>query len=282
MVKEENNIIWRLVPYTKGFYQVSNYGSVRTVSKENMMFNINSVFTTLYTPVMVGNKMRVYDKYSINIPCIHIKTKSANFVRPLSTVVYASFHGIDNLSIDEIFHIDGNEQNNNIDNLILCEQLTKKRIIEQFYDKNAERIISDSLVDLSGMKFITEYSMNGIKQNLHTNIASVARVIDFPFSRVKNVLSAKKMLSHSNKIFKKGNGPYSIDTSLIVNNNMCLSNSARTLYNRFILQYDTKGLLVRIYTNLYEVCMQNHFSYSAIENAIINRSIFEGFLWIAE
>lgn len=274
-------IKWKVIPNTSGMYQVSDLGQIRMIKKEYRIFNIKNISDSIYTHVEQAVKIKRYGNFTLKIPYMVFETHLGRTCCPVSSIVYSSFYGIADLSHEEIYHIDGNEMNNSKDNLILCERDTKTDLIKKYYDTKDEIIrVPESL--LHNFRFISVYNVEGVKQNIYSSVNQASRALSVPMHIIMSVVDARKMLVYENKIFRRGNGPYIVETALIRDQEIVVSNTSSQLNNRFILQYNSEGRLICVYNNFTEAAVRNNMPPYVIKNAIANSQILEGFLWFIE
>ncbi len=272
---------WKVIPNTSGMYQISDLGQIRMIKKEYRIFNIKNISDSIYTHVEQAVKIKRYGNITLKIPYLVFESHLGRMSCPVSSIMYSSFYGIAGLSHEEIYHIDGNEMNNSKDNLIMCERDTKIDSIKKYYDTKDEKIrVPESL--MYNFRFVSVYNMEGVKQNIYSSVNQASRALSIPMHIITSVADARKMLVYENKIFRRGNGPYIIDTALIRNEEIVVSNTSSQLNNRFILQYNSEGRLICVYNNFTEAAVRNNISPYLIKNAIANSQILEGCLWFIE
>jgi hypothetical protein len=275
------NIRWRTVPNTNGFYQVSELGQLRMIKKELSTYNIHNITGNIFSIIPFTVKDKNYGDMKLKIPHYQIDTISGKITIAASTLVFSAFHGIMNLDHHEIFHLDGNELNNSVDNLILCEKDSKKRMVKMYYDEKSEMIQLPNNT-MKNFQVISVYNLEGYKQDIYINRKICSRILNIPIHIIVSVMEGNKMLAYEGKIFKQGDGPYVIDTSLILDNKIILTNSSSMLNRRLVLQYDANGNLKKVYNNYHEASVQNNFSIQAIKDAIQKKSILNRCIWILE
>jgi len=105
------NEIWKDIPGWEGFYQASDYGQIKSLSRKITLYNNG----TYYTKEKIKNQSinrKGYPIVSLNKPEIQ-KTMTVHRLVALTFTPNVN-------NKPEINHIDGNKLNNNINNLEWC------------------------------------------------------------------------------------------------------------------------------------------------------------------
>jgi hypothetical protein len=149
--------IWKDIPDYEGYYQISNYGRVKSLSR----FQWNG-----FKKWKSKEKMLKYGIGTSGYYFIILCKNSITTNKMVHRIVGKVF--IDNpLNKKEINHIDGNKLNNKFDNL---EWLTPKENSRHFWEK----------LDSSKLRKERSFRMMGnkisIKNNLRTNIDKLEKV----------------------------------------------------------------------------------------------------------
>jgi hypothetical protein len=280
-VNLNKNLRWRTIPNTNGFYQVSEFGQLRMIDKELCTFNIQNITGNIFKVIPYILKEKNYGDIRIKVPYLHLYTVDGKVTYPVSSIVISAFHGIVDLDHNEIYHLDGNELNNSIDNLILCERDSKSRMIKMYYDDKSECIHLPHNT-MKNFHIISEYNLEGFKQNVYVNRKICSRILNIPEHFILSVMQGSKMLEYDGKIFKQGDGPYIINTSMIKERKMVISNSSSLLNRRLVLQYKSDGKLKSIYNNYMEAAEHNKISIHEVKDAIQKKMLLKDCMWIVE
>lgn len=277
---------WRTIPYTNGFYQISEYGDVRIVNNNARTFNINTLYSNKYDEVICERKICKYGETEVEVPYLTYKTAHGKVTFPVSSLVYAAFYGIYDLGHENILHIDVNELNNGLDNLILCEKTAKLNYLQQ-YKRNALSLSLPEVNTVSGLRSkaristgVSEYSMDGIRQNVFVSIPEASRFTNISIQIINKALS-DKLLHVENRIFKKGIGPAVIDTHLIRHNIIIIPDSPYA-NNKKIFQYDLRGKLYCVYNNIFEASTVSKVSIPTLKKCLKSIERYNDFIWLPE
>ena len=103
------NLRWRTLPYTNGFYQISDQGEVRKISKFANTYSIQSICMPKYSVLEFERKQYIYSDTQFECPVIRYRSEFGLEQKAISTLMYEAFHGIYHLTNESIIHLDGNE-----------------------------------------------------------------------------------------------------------------------------------------------------------------------------
>lgn len=273
--------IWKTIPLTNGFYQVSDLGDIRTVKRENRHFSLKNLSKQIYTPVSVKKHTKKYNNNSFKVPFVEIEELNYKTTKPLSAIVYSAFHKIGNLSHLEIFHVDGNEFNNSIHNLILCEKKIKLKILQ-----SNNNIISSQNKNLLLPHHITQslslYNHNGIRIKYFQSINELNNIIDLPTRTIGKILNNMLYFHYNSLIIKRGIGPVVIDTNFLQYNMFNWPKLYKKLWTNLFFQFDKNGFLKEIYNNIFEASISNKISINELYDAALNYKLLSNYYWIIE
>jgi hypothetical protein len=124
----KHNEVWQFVYGVKGYYQISSMGNIRKLSKWMKNYGIQ-----VYSDVKFENvKSEFLDRKILNtnvkIPAVRLMFDNDKpSLWPISVLMMNTFMGVLNVSSSEIIHLDGNEQNNNMSNLLLSNFALKNQ-----------------------------------------------------------------------------------------------------------------------------------------------------------
>jgi hypothetical protein len=122
-------IHWKVIPNTNGFFQISSLGDVRKVNIPDISLSVHHLIKIKYLPVERVYSMVKLDEYSILLPEIEYMSVHGVLRKPISVLMFMAFHGISDVNWTEIFHLDGNAKNNSLDNLVLTTKEDKIRYL---------------------------------------------------------------------------------------------------------------------------------------------------------
>ena len=277
---------WRTIPYTNGFYQISELGDIRTVNNNAKTFNISTLYSNKYDEVACERKIYKYGETEVEIPYLTYKTLHGKVTFPVSSIMYAAFYGIYDLGHENILHTDANELNNSLDNLILCEKTGKVNYIQQ-YKRNALNLSLPEVNTVFGSKSktrastgVSEYGINGIRQNVFVSIPETSRMTNINTNIINKAL-CEKLLHIDYRVFKKGIGPAVIVTHLIRNNVVIIPGSPY-INGKKIFQYDLDGKLYCVYNNIFEASVFSEIAIPKLSKCLKNMERHNDYIWISD
>lgn len=100
----ENVEVWKDIEEFKGLYQVSNFGNVKSVER----FINTRIYPSQIMKPFIGNNGCVM---------VHLRNGKKQLRRSVGKLVALTFIGIPPKNAKQIKHLDGNQQNNHLDNL---------------------------------------------------------------------------------------------------------------------------------------------------------------------
>jgi hypothetical protein len=279
---------WRNIPYTNGYYQISEHGDLRVVSKKCRLYGIGIVNQEKYEAVPVHLKRRHYRGVDIDIPTVSIKTAGASIELSVSSLMYAAFHGLYNVEPENILHLDCNELNCSIGNLILCEKDDKIHFVLK--NKSNALLFQYPTLTAGGFKAyssarrslgISEYNLEGKRVEVYLNAAHLSKVSGINLQTVKKVVSGFKFLELNKRIFKVGFGPKYIDTHLIAERKMVITNHTASNKEKKVFRYDTKGRLNYVYNNFFEAAAFNSIDPERMKDCMRSQQLCNDFVFLA-
>lgn len=285
----KKNLRWRTIPYTYGFYQISNKGNLRKITNSLKCFTLYSFTKSKYEDVQYFTRKFKYQGIHFDYPVVRYKTEYGLEVKPICSLVYEAFHGIFNIPIENIMHIDGNEFNNDIDNLILCPKDDRYKYA---FDKNINKcFFYIPTVDVNGFKTYTdqlsricvsEYGINGSRINIYRSIAHVSEELNIPRHELEKVFDGIKKLEYEGRIFKLGYGPEFIDVHLIAKNQLIPFNSTSSYNFKLVFKYHKNGKLDCIYNNLKEAGEKNRIKFDELKHVLLESKLYADSIWMFE
>lgn len=176
--------IWKPVPDYENYYEVSNYGRIKSIEKEAKLgFNLN--YTSHVKAKILSQQLEV----NVNLKtlrvgfCVDYVTKDIR-VRDL---VYKAFIGDVNLKNYTVIHLDGNGENCMAENLGLRlkrekdrkKQAYRERLEKQGWTDQSKPYQNLSLVDMEGeiWKPLVNYETRYMVSNLG-RIKSIPRKVE--------------------------------------------------------------------------------------------------------
>lgn len=279
---------WRNVPYTNGYYQVSEQGDVRVVSKKCRMYADGLLTDQKYEAVPVVLKRKNYKRIELLIPAVTLKTEWAVSDTAVSSLIYAAFHGLSNIAPENILHLDANEQNNDIRNLILCDRDEKINFIQK--NRDNALVFQYPTQTATGFKAysparrslgISEYDLEGKRLAVYLNAAHLSYVRGINIQTIRKVVSGFKFLEFNDRIFKIGFGPAHVDAHLISEKKMVITNHTASNKEKKIFRYDTLGKLNCVYNNLFEAAAFNSIDLNCIKDCMRTKLQYKDYIYLA-
>lgn len=285
----KRNVRWRTIPYTYGFYQISEYGDLRKVSKHTKHFNVLTLSTPRYETLSYEKKTIHYNTFDIDIPILKYKTEIGTETKPVASLMYEAFHGIYNIPIDNILHLDGNEFNNELSNLILSPyddryRYAKSKAMNQFHHFLPTVINNGSKVytTMKSKIALSEYSSKGILTKVYPGIVQACKELEMDRNQMYKALNGIKELTINGNIYKLGYGPEFIDTHLIQKRKLIVYNTSSSLARRLVLQYANTGKLNYVYNNILEATVYNNVCIEKLKEIIQCNGLYEEYIWMYE
>jgi hypothetical protein len=281
------NIIWRTIPYTKGIYQISSEGVVRKILTSFSNINTYKYKGSLYEDLNYSICEDKIENLSFNYYSVKIKRKNKEEEIAISSLMYEAFHGIIGIKNNEILHLDGNEFNNSLKNLILCKSEHKKEyhfILKSSHYTSINTFSSNNnemkLLKNGRVICVSVYNNKGELKNIYSDIVETSKKCKVSTDEIKRCLYGIKKLNSTFLIFKLGIGPKKIDTSLIAKSLIVSNNSVGILNLKMVLKYNLKGNLLHVYNNAVEASLQNNINFDMFRKVqkrptIINNNIWE-------
>lgn len=288
----ENKIVWYVIPYTKGKYQISNYGDVRRVLQH--VFDRSELkkkgFSFFTEKVQSYSKQVKLFGINFNIPLVVIEQHGTYVQRAINSLMYESILGVRNLNYLNIVHLDGNDFNFNLENLLICTEYENATYKSSCYLRKSKPLLPcvnkfNNNKDFVHTKFksycISEYNTEGIRTNLYAGIVDFCR--DKAIDRISAVRILKNIdYSFYGKFYLHGYGPWKIDLSLINNKHIKLEVMLPKYGKKNIIQLDSRGFLKNVYNNLIDASFSNQLPSSEIKRAIIQNKKYEQSYWFKD
>lgn len=167
--------IWKDIKNYEGLYQISNKGRVKSLLKERISGRYRIVMTYKERILKLGLNSQGYPKI-----CLSKNGKAKTF--RVNRLVLAAFKGETSL---ECNHIDGNKENNRVENLEYCTNSENK--------KHAYRI---GLMNRRGEKHHLAKINNAIVKNIRANkynltVQEFSALYQISVAAVRNVINQK-------------------------------------------------------------------------------------------
>ncbi len=276
------NEIWTFIPTTKGFYQISNLGRVRKVIRTLKSYGIHIYSGPIYEIIEPKRIVRNYLNIVHQIPAVRITLHDMMFSKfPVSELMFLAFHGISNIQVNEIIHLDGNEENNALDNLILAKPIFKLQYLalnEISKFQTLEK--SESQNQIAFAARVSKYSMNGELQKVFSNLLQVENADGILRRELLQSLTARRILPINDYFYKRGNGPQILGFSIIKEGAISPANFKGKRRFKFILQYSKLGKLVAIFPDIHEASKSTQCLKQHILKSIKTRQIVGHCLWV--
>jgi len=195
MTDDESKEIWKDIIDYEGLYQISNLGRVKSLSRK-----------------IINSRRKGYIKerilkFALNSDgykyiCLHKNNKGyTHRIHKLVAIMF--INNINNKS--EVNHIDGNKQNNNVNNLEWC---TRKENILHGYKNNLYKY-KGHLKKYSEMRRIkvVQLSKNNKIINIFNNMLLASKILKINQGNISNCIHGKQKIAGGYKweIYKKIN-----------------------------------------------------------------------------
>lgn len=282
-----NRVKWRTIPYTYGFYQISEQGELRKISKHACNYSILSLSKPRFCPVEYDKKVITYLNNRFEFPVLKYRSEVGAEQKAIATLMYEAFHGIYNLSNDCILHLDGCEYNNKLSNLILSIKTDRYR----FALTKKDRSISASIPVLNpdGTKGYSKclskmplsvYNMRGHRVQVFAGLLQACAALGIERHQMVQGINGLRAYVADGLIFKSGLGPDFIDTHLMESNAGIMAASTSALSRKLVFQYSASGKLVRIYNNLKDASVSCSLPVDNLQKAIMQTIKLKECIWM--
>lgn len=275
--------IWQTIQETNGFYQLSNDGRVRKIDKNLMKYGIHIYKSKVFEIVNYEFVKRKYLKRHISVPYIRIKYKDqVTRMIPISTMMYKEFYGVSNIQVDEIIHIDGREDNNNLSNLILGTKAVKLEYLSIYNSEQTHPNIIKLRENVSSSycEKISKYDMNGNLFKVYANVRKASLGEGVSVAILMKCLQRHDISSLHGNYYFKGHGPELLDFSIMENQKVSIPKFRNQKRKSIFLRYSIDGSLKAVYSTLEEASNQTFCAKSKIKLSIKTRSCVDNSLWV--
>lgn len=278
---------WRTLPYTNGFYQISDQGEVRKISKFANTYSIQSISMPKYSILEFERTEYFYSNTQFECPVLRYRSEFGLEQKAISILMYEAFHGIYHLTNEDIIHLDGNEFNNELKNLILATKSDRMHYMLSLKRKDAYSYIP--IVQSDGSKGYSKtiskvplslYNLEGNLIKIFPSIVQASLDLNIDRNQIYKVLYGIKGHDFEGMIYKLGYGPIEIDTHLIKNKKIVIYNSSSSLSNKLVFQYSTTGKLMSVFNNLIEASFKNNLPLENLQSAINNTFTLNNSVWL--
>lgn len=278
----KKNEIWTFIPSTNGHYQISNLGRIRKVNCTLKNYGIHIYSSFIYEMIEPKLVTRVYLDAIYKVPVVRITLNGMKFQKfPISELMFFSFHGIANIQANEIIHLDGNEENNRLDNLIIAKPIFKLHYLaykEFLYNNKIDSTVLKS--QYSHVNCISKYSKNGELKQVFKNLMQVENEDQIARRFLLQNIKARSIQPIKEHFYKKGNGPQLLDFSFVTNESIGGANFVGKQKRSYVLQYSKEGRLMALFQNVQEASKITQCLKQNIVNSIKTRQIFGHYLWV--
>jgi hypothetical protein len=206
----------------------------------------------------------------------------------VSTLLYEAFHGIYDLNYYQLIHIDGNELNNEIDNVILSDTANTYDYL-RFLRNNPEYFVvkkNNTKTMLSffrkGVINISVYNKDGVRVNVFKSLKEASLNLNIERQLLLKTLKGQKYLHYNDHVYKYGYGPKFIDVHLIFENKIVIESEALSIQNKRLYKYSKEGKLISIYNNMYEASVANKLDVNLLQTVVQKISVLKDAIWILE
>ncbi len=275
------NEIWTFIPSTNGHYQISNLGRIRKVNYALKNYGIHIYSSFIYEIIEPKLVPRVYLDTIHKVPVVRITLHGMKFQKfPISELMFLSFHGIANIHANEIIHLDGNEENNALDNLILVKPIFKLQYLALAEMEGLKT--TDSTVrkiKFIQVKRISKYNRSGELKQVFSSLLQAEKEDGLDRLTLVQSVKARSIQSINDHFYKQGHGPLLLDFSLVLKESVQAANF-RARSGKFILQYSKAGVLIAIFRDVQQASQSTQCLKQHILKSIKTRQIVGHFLWV--
>jgi hypothetical protein len=282
-------VIWKVIPQTKGFVQLSSHGAIRKVKPGYNHLVVNFQHTDIYESIIPKlHRISIGHHEEIELPYFKIRIDSKTVLKPLASLVYEIFHGISDVEIKNILYKDGNEHNCSLENLILCRKEDFQHFFMLKYQSPSQ---SSSFLHSNELQFVdslssmvTMYNADGYFTGLFKSIHEVSKRTGLNSNQISNDLLGVKLRLLDQGIIKFGRGPLLIDLSKIHTGEHLIFKS-KSVFNYYLIRkYNMLGKLLRVFNNLYEVVRNEKYDVDEFYQELKSKRIFQykGAIWCME
>lgn len=174
-----SNEIWKDIKGYEGFYQISNFGNVRSLDRKIKYKNNYRLFYG-------RNLIKIVDTKGYYF--VNLKKNSHNEIKRIHRLVAEAF--IENPNkFPCINHIDGNKQNNHIDNLEWCSY---KHNINEAFRLGLNRYTHKENFKYENKKKIIQYDLNFNIVKKWESICEAARKTNISQSNISRCCNNKQ------------------------------------------------------------------------------------------
>jgi hypothetical protein len=272
--------IWRTVPFTNGFMQLSIDGRVRKVKNKTAFYGEELINGLIYEEVFPC-KQELFKGINIESPILKFTQNGERVSKYLSVLMFETFHGILNLSYNNIIAANGNFLDVSLSNLLLCCKDDFYTYLQFACLENEKRYIENGksskqfLTRFSGM--ISAYNGSGMLVKHYTSAAQFSKENQYNSSRVRNHLASHKgSILDGKYLLLYGHGPSDIDVSLLQRMDRRYFNSTSSFNYQIVRCYNEKGKLEKVYNNIFEASIDANFEFDDFHSKIKkNGSLFQ-------
>ena len=277
---------WRPVLDYEDFYEVSNFGRIRSFAKYIEFLIPGRHVVAYWKPAKIlaqgvtkkKNSFSNEEVYQLTVTfCVSQKMKTT----PVSRVVWAAFgHKLDYESDGLcVLHKDGDGRNNHFNNLTFGNQsemakaaYKRGRLIKliEYVDEPALKKRSVSL-----SKPVTQYNLNGLRIKVFGSVKEATLQTGIFTSNISLAAKGKK-LQMGGFIWRYGKGRKKIDVSFYVK----AKKKRLKLIGKTVTQYDLSGQRIRSYHSIKQAANAVGINPSGISRAMLNiNQTAAGYIW---
>lgn len=178
---KEKEEVWKDIEGFEGLYQVSNFGRVKSLAR----YMCPKGYSQLKTERLLRTHISLDNGYVY----VQLTKNSKGFTKKVHRLVAQTFiSNLDNLP--QVNHIDGNKQNNNVENLEWC---TQSQNIQHAYKNGLGNQIKVIQYDLDG-NYINEFnSISEASRETGICLVSIAYCISGKYKKAGGFKWIKKL-----------------------------------------------------------------------------------------
>lgn len=274
MIKKEK---WVFVPGDTRFLQLSTWGNLRKLHKSMRHYGIHVYQQQKFNEVKIEFVERKIEQHVIRVPSVRLLLENEPpQICSIAVLMFRCFYGVANLHSNEIVHLDGNELNNNLENLLLVKPSIKFQYMQCFL--KAQHLQEVTLIrnQLLSQK-ISKYNLDGRLQQVYQNLK---QVVDSEKISKKELLLSKQLgylRPINDYVYLPGDGPELV----------CFEKKYAHQYtyqleelSSLLFQYSPSGELIQVFKNIEHACLETGFQASKILQSIRFRKMDDDYLWV--
>ena len=277
------NEIWREIPHTNGYYEVSNLGRIKStdreiLTKDGKLFKYKG---KILTQSILKLPNHIVGDFVYELICT-IGFESARKTISLNRVIYSVFVTPLNFNEDKlvILHKNNDKLDNRVENLYTGTLNDKA---QQIYNRKRGHKVSNYITEeakkigiLNRCKSVSQYTMTGQKIGLFKSIKDAALKTKISGSSIVAACKQKKMISAGGYLWQYGNGNFIIDVTYYTK--FIEKSKAKT--KKTITQFTKEGYLIANFNSIEQASKKTGIKTASISCCINGHTTTAGgYLW---